>query len=138
VCKDWRPGFQCLLCVNPRTLDTQSQVGMSVRSSKRVGAQDSRYAAMSALYTLHSAQDANFKSGKEQLRGGLLSKIKTLKNHRNQRGNQKNLKTCSCSYLGPRLMPHTLNPSNCRETVPLNGQYHPFLYYIYHVIARHS
>jgi hypothetical protein len=45
----------------------QSQEGMSVQGSKRVGAQDSRYAAMSALYTQQSVvQDTKLESGEKQ------------------------------------------------------------------------
>jgi hypothetical protein len=40
--------------------------GMSVPGSNRVGTQDSRYPAMSALYTQHYLQDSNLASGEEQ------------------------------------------------------------------------
>jgi hypothetical protein len=60
---------------------------MSIKDSKRVGAQDTSYAVMSALYTQSSLPDSNLASGKEQgsssLGVVLSSKIKTLEIHRN-------------------------------------------------------
>jgi hypothetical protein len=43
-----------------------SQLGVSVQDANKVGAQDSRYPAMSVLYTQHSLQDAKLESGEEQ------------------------------------------------------------------------
>jgi predicted nucleic acid-binding Zn ribbon protein len=40
--------------------------GVSVQDVNRVGAQDSRYPAMTVLYTQHSSSDSKLESGEEQ------------------------------------------------------------------------
>jgi hypothetical protein len=47
-------------------LKLQSQLGMHVQDSNTVGAQGSRYPAMSVLFTQHPLQDSKLEYGEEQ------------------------------------------------------------------------
>jgi hypothetical protein len=80
----------------------------------------------SILNTQRSLPDSKLEYGEKQGPSKwdpvLWSEVKTSATHRNQRANQKNLKTCSCSYLGSRLTPQTLNSSTFLWDCPFKNQ----------------
>jgi hypothetical protein len=59
------------------------------------------------------------------------SKMENLKNHRNYRADQKNLKTRSWSYLEPRLTPHTLNAPTFSWDCPFKRSVFVYFHVLY-------
>jgi hypothetical protein len=66
---------------------------VGVQDANRVGAQDAWYPAVGILYTQHSLTDTKLasceKKGTFSWAVFLLNKIKPLKNHRDERADQK-------------------------------------------------